>query len=228
MGFTVYVPQATYFVTVDIRPVDPAGDGIAFCRSLPERCRRGRDPERGVLRPPGIRSPHGALRVLQAVAGDRGGCAAPVEGVRVTVLRVAAIQHDIVWHDREANFARLDPMIDAAVAGGAGLILLTETFSTGFSFDTPGIGEPEGGPSSSFLRVMAAQRTGVVDRRVVPGDRTGRDGRRRTTIQRVRARRSRRHRASLPQDPPLLPRRRGAVRARRHRVRHRRGATACG
>ena len=37
VGFTVYVPQATYFVTVDIRPLDPAGDGVAFCRALPER-----------------------------------------------------------------------------------------------------------------------------------------------------------------------------------------------
>ena len=78
----------------------------------------------------------------------------------MTVLRVAAIQHDIVWHDRDANFARLGPMIDAAAAGGAGLILLTETFSTGFSFDTPGIGEEEGGASSNFL-AAAAQRTGV-------------------------------------------------------------------
>jgi len=31
-------------------------------------------------------------------------------------LRVAALQHDIVWNDREANFARLAPMIAAAVA----------------------------------------------------------------------------------------------------------------
>ncbi len=70
-------------------------------------------------------------------------------------LRVAAIQHDIVWHDREANFARLSPTIAGAVAGGAGLVLLTETFSTGFSFDTLGIGEPEGGPSAQFLREQA-------------------------------------------------------------------------
>ncbi len=70
-------------------------------------------------------------------------------------LRVAAIQHDIVWHDREANFARIAPSIAGAVAGGAGLVLLTETFSTGFSFDTPGIGEPEGGPSSQFLSEQA-------------------------------------------------------------------------
>jgi len=37
-GFTTYRPEATYFTTVDIRPIDPKGDGMAFCRSLPERC----------------------------------------------------------------------------------------------------------------------------------------------------------------------------------------------
>ncbi len=36
-GFTTYVPEATYFVTVDIGDLDPAG-GIHFCRTLPERC----------------------------------------------------------------------------------------------------------------------------------------------------------------------------------------------
>ncbi len=37
-GFTTFRPEATYFTTVDIRPIDRAGDGMAFCRSLPERC----------------------------------------------------------------------------------------------------------------------------------------------------------------------------------------------
>ncbi|MGB0114550.1 MAG: carbon-nitrogen family hydrolase [Ilumatobacteraceae bacterium] len=73
----------------------------------------------------------------------------------MTRLRVAAIQHDIVWHDRQANFAHLSPLVAGAVANGAGLVLMTETFSTGFSFDTPGIAEPEGGPSSQFITEMA-------------------------------------------------------------------------
>jgi len=38
VGFVAYEPEGTYFTTVDIRPLDPTGDGIAFCRSLPERC----------------------------------------------------------------------------------------------------------------------------------------------------------------------------------------------
>jgi N-succinyldiaminopimelate aminotransferase len=37
-GFTAYEPEATYFATVDIRPRAAHGDGMAFCRSLPERC----------------------------------------------------------------------------------------------------------------------------------------------------------------------------------------------
>ena len=37
-GFTTFEPEATYFTTVDIRSVDPSGDGMAFCRSLPHRC----------------------------------------------------------------------------------------------------------------------------------------------------------------------------------------------
>jgi N-succinyldiaminopimelate aminotransferase len=36
-GLPVISPEATYFATVDVRPVQPDGDGLAFCRSLPER-----------------------------------------------------------------------------------------------------------------------------------------------------------------------------------------------
>jgi predicted amidohydrolase len=74
----------------------------------------------------------------------------------MTGMRIAAVQHDIVWEDRDANFARLSTWVDRAVGAGAELVLLTETFSTGFSM-TPGIGEPEGGPSSQFLQAQAAE-----------------------------------------------------------------------
>jgi N-succinyldiaminopimelate aminotransferase len=36
-GLPVISPEATYFATVDVRSVQPDGDGLAFCRALPER-----------------------------------------------------------------------------------------------------------------------------------------------------------------------------------------------
>jgi predicted amidohydrolase len=71
-------------------------------------------------------------------------------------MRFAVVQHDIVWEDRAANFARLAPQVARAAGAGAEFVLLSETFSTGFSM-TPGIGEPEGGPSARFLQEQAAQ-----------------------------------------------------------------------
>jgi predicted amidohydrolase len=79
----------------------------------------------------------------------------------VSTLRIAAVQHDIVWNDRDANFERLEPKIAGCVAAGAQLVLLTETFSTGFSFGTAGFeSEPTGGVSSQFLAAQA-RRHGV-------------------------------------------------------------------
>ena len=71
-------------------------------------------------------------------------------------MRIAAVQHDIVWENRAANFERLAPQVARAVGAGAELVLLSETFSTGFSM-SPGIGEPEGGPSAQFLAAQAEE-----------------------------------------------------------------------
>ncbi len=73
-------------------------------------------------------------------------------------MKIAAIQHDIRWLDREANFERLAPMIESAAAEGARLVVLSEMFSTGFAmgeqWETQ-LPEPFGGPSSRFLAEMA-------------------------------------------------------------------------
>lgn len=75
----------------------------------------------------------------------------------MSTLRVAAVQHHTVWNDPAANFTHLQPMIAGAVAQGAGLVMLTETFSTGFGFADEGfVVEPEGGPSSQFLAEQAS------------------------------------------------------------------------
>jgi predicted amidohydrolase len=75
-------------------------------------------------------------------------------------MRVAAIQHDIVWEDPPATCARIAPMIEHAANDGARLVVLTEMFSTGFSMDTEKIAEPVDGPSTRFL-VEQAQQHGV-------------------------------------------------------------------
>ncbi|MEY4373607.1 MAG: hypothetical protein RL219_2376 [Actinomycetota bacterium] len=72
-------------------------------------------------------------------------------------MKVAIIQHDIVWEDREANFRHLGPQITAAAGAGARLAVLTETFSTGFGRGDR-IAEPEDGPSSTFLREQASAK----------------------------------------------------------------------
>ncbi len=66
-------------------------------------------------------------------------------------MRVAAIQHDTVWEDPDANFAHLAPRIAGAAAAGARLVVLTEMYSTGFSMDTATTAEPVDGPSTAFL-----------------------------------------------------------------------------
>ena len=89
-------------------------------------------------------------------------------------MKVAVVQHDIVWEDKEANFARLAPQIEAAAGTGARLVVLTETFSTGFSMRTDVTAEPEGGPSSQFLVSQAKEHgvwlCGSVPEVAVPGD----------------------------------------------------------
>jgi predicted amidohydrolase len=70
-------------------------------------------------------------------------------------VKIAALQHDIVWEDRDANFERLAPMIAGAAADGARLVVLTEMFSTGFSMDTARVAELRDGPSALFLAAQA-------------------------------------------------------------------------
>ncbi len=75
-------------------------------------------------------------------------------------MKLCLIQHDIVWENPEANFERLAPMIEKACKKGAGLVVLAEMFSWGFSMDTEHIAEPPDGPSAGFLK-KCAQDFGV-------------------------------------------------------------------
>lgn len=66
-------------------------------------------------------------------------------------MKVAAIQHDIVWEDPIGTRERVLPLISKAVERGADVIALPEMFATGFSMRPDRIGEDEGGPIERFL-----------------------------------------------------------------------------
>jgi omega-amidase len=91
-------------------------------------------------------------------------------------MRVAAIQHDIVWEDAPATHALVRPMIAQAAAAGAGLIVLAEMFGTGFSMRPERIAEPEGGPGEQFLLEQATEHGATLIASIAQ---TGPDGRHR-------------------------------------------------
>jgi predicted amidohydrolase len=72
-------------------------------------------------------------------------------------VRVAALQHDIVWEDRDATLRDLGPQVAAAAATGARLVVLTEMFATGFSMETHRTAEPLDGPTTTWLHERAAE-----------------------------------------------------------------------
>jgi len=71
-------------------------------------------------------------------------------------MKVAAVQHDVVWEDAVATHRRVAPMITNAAAAGARLVVLTEMYATGFSMATEHIVEPFDGPSAQFLVEQAS------------------------------------------------------------------------
>jgi omega-amidase len=72
-------------------------------------------------------------------------------------MRLALLQTDIAWEDPEANFARLEPWLRAAVEARAHLVVLPEMYACGFSMNAKAVQEPWDGPSVRFLRDRAAE-----------------------------------------------------------------------
>lgn len=72
-------------------------------------------------------------------------------------MNIHLVQIDSVWEDRAANHAKARQLIASASPQPGSLIILPETFSTGFSMNLATTAEPENGPTEQFLREMAAQ-----------------------------------------------------------------------
>jgi len=72
-------------------------------------------------------------------------------------VRIAGLQHDIVWEDRDATLMSLAPQVRAAASAGAELVVVTEMFATGFSMRTHLTAEPADGPTATWMAERAAE-----------------------------------------------------------------------
>ena len=75
-------------------------------------------------------------------------------------LRVALIQADLIWADPQANRARLEQLMDQQPE--ADLIILPETFTTGFLGDEGIDAEPMNGPTLAWMNQQAAHRSAAI------------------------------------------------------------------
>ena len=87
----------------------------------------------------------------------------------MTTLRVSLVQQPLVWQDPAANRAHFEALL-APLAGCTDLVLLPETFTTGFSMEVERLGEPAGGPSSTWLAQLARRLDAVVAGSIITAD----------------------------------------------------------
>ena len=72
-------------------------------------------------------------------------------------MKIAAVQMDLAWEDREANYASARRWAGEAATAGASYIVLPEMFATGFSMDPSITAEAADGPTPSFLQKLAGE-----------------------------------------------------------------------
>ena len=76
-------------------------------------------------------------------------------------LKIACIQSDIIARDPEANFRHLDAIFEK-VQNDRDIIILPETFTTGFPAEPELFAEDENGPTMTWLRDKAKERGCVI------------------------------------------------------------------
>jgi predicted amidohydrolase len=70
-------------------------------------------------------------------------------------MNAIAVQLDIAWEDKPANFTKVRRLLDAAKPAAGSLIVLPEMFATGFSMNVAGVHEGAERPAEQFLGELA-------------------------------------------------------------------------
>lgn len=79
----------------------------------------------------------------------------------MSTIKVVAVQSKIIWLDKAANLRHLDEILKDIVSSD--LIVLPETFATGFAVRSPDCAEPSaGGEVLKWMKQTAASRSSVI------------------------------------------------------------------
>jgi predicted amidohydrolase len=70
-------------------------------------------------------------------------------------MNVAALQFDIAWENKPANFATVRRLLETSRPARGSLVALPEMFATGFSLNPRVVAEPRGGETEKFLAATA-------------------------------------------------------------------------
>ena len=85
-------------------------------------------------------------------------------------MRVSIIQTDIVWENKQENLCRIREKLET-LRGATEIVVLPETFSTGFSMDTARLAEPITGETITALRQWAKEfRFAITGRFIATGE----------------------------------------------------------
>ncbi len=72
-------------------------------------------------------------------------------------MHVICVQLDTAWEDKQANFARVWRMLDKAAVAAGSLLVLPETFATGFSMNVAAVAEDGSRPTEGLLAALACE-----------------------------------------------------------------------
>ncbi|MEO7319558.1 MAG: carbon-nitrogen family hydrolase [Chthoniobacteraceae bacterium] len=90
------------------------------------------------------------------------------------MMNVRAVQFDIAWEDKAANFARVRELLGDAPAAPGSLIVLPEMFATGFSMNLAVTRQTDAREDETFLGALAREHRSFVTGGVVSPAEDGR------------------------------------------------------
>jgi len=73
------------------------------------------------------------------------------------LVNVLALQLDIAWENKTANFDNVRRLLKGAAPGKDSLVVLPEMFATGFTMNADAMAEPYGGETEQFLAALARE-----------------------------------------------------------------------